>query len=275
VFLDGTAQYNSMRNVPAMDRGARVLVVKPGGAEVVRIPWNAPEEFQVGQDFRVSILPNGAAEFDGKARFTGDFSVWARQNFSVEGKRQIELSKILGASLGKHSIERAEFPDLKDLSSPEVEVGLKVRLDSYAQADGARMTVPVKFVQVFPVAMILSRLAALEKREHDMVLFNPISIQEKAVYAIPEGWRVAKLPDAKDVTTPFARFRVEVAEEGGAIRFEREFRFTSNRVPKDQYAAFRGLITRANSALTEKIVLEKAAAGDGAPAAPAPAGEGK
>jgi tetratricopeptide (TPR) repeat protein len=269
VFLDGTAQYNSLHNVPTMDRGARVLIVKPDGAEVVQIPWNTPEEFSFDQDFEIALAPTGAAEFSGKAIFAGDFSVGARQQFSVEGQRKIELSKMLGQSLGKHSIEEATFPDLKDISSPTVEVGLKVKVDKLGSVEGSTMTVPARFVQTIPIGMFFQRLASLPKREHDMVLFNPISLSEKATYRIPEGWTVSKLPDSRDLTTPFARFKVTVESKDGAIRYERLLQLTKNRIPKEQYEEFRAMVGKVSAAMTEKIVLEKAAAPAEPPPAPA------
>jgi tetratricopeptide (TPR) repeat protein len=272
MFLDGTAQYNSLQNVPTMDRGARVLVVKPEGAEVVQIPWNKPEDFAFNQDFEVALQPNGSADFTGKATFAGDFSVMARGMFSVEGQRKIELSKILGNSLGKHEIQEATFPDLKDISSPTVDVGLKVHVDKLGQVDGSKMTVGARFVQLFPMSMFFAQLASLKEREHDMVLLNPISFTEKATYVVPAGWTVSKLPDSKNVEASFARYTISVEAKDGRIRYERTLQLTKNRIPKEQYAEFRSLVSKVNASLTEKIVLEQTAVPAEVPApAPAPA----
>lgn len=264
MFLDGTAQYNSMHNVPAMDRGARVVIFRPDGAEVVQIPWNTPEEWLFGQEYAVDLKPSGAAEVGMKARFTGDFSVQARSMFSVEGKRDLVLKQMLGPAFGAHTIESAEFPDLKDISLPEVAFWLKVKLDRFGQVEGNRMTIPVKFIQ-FGFLPFFARNAALETREHDLVLLNPFSLTTKAVLKVPEGWRVASLPDSRDVRSPFARFAVSSRAEGDTVTFERTVEASANRIPKDGYAAFRDFVAKANNALTEKIVLERVAA----PATPA------
>ncbi len=268
MFLDGTAQYNSLHNVPAMDRGARVVIFRPTGAEVVQIPWNTPDEWKFGQEYEVSLQPSGAAEVDLRALFTGDFSVMARSMFSVEGKRDLVLQQLLGPAFGKHAIETMDFPDLKDISSPEVTLGMRLRLERLGQVEGNRMTVPMKFIQ-FGFLPFFARLSALEKREHDLVLMNPFSLTVRAVVKVPEGWRIASLPDARDLRTPFARFTVTAKEEGGSVAFERTLSVTANRVPRDEYPAFRDMVAKANNALTEKIVLERAAA------APAPAEEKK
>jgi tetratricopeptide (TPR) repeat protein len=270
LFIDGTAQYNSLENVPTMDRGAQVLVVRPEGAEIVRIPWNSPEEFAFDQEFEVAVQPNGSADFTGKAVFTGDWAVQARQMFSVEGKRALLLNQILGPSFGKHKVEESTFPDLKDISSPRVDVGLKVHVDKIGQVEGSKMTIAVKFVQLFPVGMMFQQLSALPKREYDMVLLNPISFTDRATYRLPEGWKVSKLPDSKDLATPFARYTVAVEEKDGVVTFRRTMQLLKNRIEKEEYAAFRELGSKINASQTEKIVLEKVAA----PAAP-PAGDGK
>ncbi len=274
MFLDGTAQYNSMHNVPTMDRGAQVLIVRPEGAEIVQIPWNSPEEFAFDQEFEVALQPNGAGDLKGRAVFTGDWAVQARQLFSVEGKRALALAQVLGPSFGKHKIEESVFPDLKDISSPAVEIGLKVRVDKVGQVEGSKMTVAIKFVQLFPVGQMFTALSALQKREYDMVLLNPISFTEKAAYRVPEGWTVSKIPDPKTLETPFARFTVSSEAKDGVVTYRRTVQLLKNRIGKEEYPAFREMAAKMNAALTEKIVLEKAAAPAEAPAAPAP-GDGK
>ena len=261
MFLDGTAQYNSLHNVPSMDRGAEVLIVKPEGAERVVIPWNTPEEMLFGQEFEVALEPTGAAMLRGKTVFTGDWSVMARSLFSVEGKRDLVLAGLLGQSFGKHKIEKKEFPDLKDIGEPKVEIGLDVRVDGLGQVQGNRMTLPVKFVD-FGILAQLQGLAALEKREHDMVLMNPMSFTVRANIKLPEGWTVATLPDARTIESPFAKFVVSCKAEGGSILLDRTVQFTKHRVASEMYPQFREFVSKANAAMTEKIVLEKAAAPD-------------
>jgi hypothetical protein len=185
-----------------------------------------------------------------------------RNIFSVEGKRDLVLAQLLGPAFGKHRIEEKTFPDLKDITAPRVDVGLKVKVDSLGQVEGTRMSVPLKFVQ-FPILMQLLGVARLEKRQHDLVLMNPLSLSTKAVVRIPEGWTVAKLPDPKEIVVPFARFTVSARAEGNTVLFERDVSFTRNRVGTEEYAAFRDFLDKANASMTEKLVLEKA---PGAPA---------
>jgi len=162
--------------------------------------------------------------------------VQARQQFSVEGKRDLELSKILGQSMGKHKVESSTFPDLKDITSPSVEVGLKVHVDRVGQVDGSKMTIAVKFVQLFPVGQMFAFLSSLPKREYDMVLLNPVSFTENAVYRIPEGWTVSKIPDSKTLEAPFARFTIAAEAKDGAVHYRRTMQLLKNRIEKEEYA---------------------------------------
>jgi tetratricopeptide (TPR) repeat protein len=277
LFLDGTAQYNSFRNVPTMDRGARVLIVRPDGGELATIPWNSPEDWSISQEFTVSLDGTGAATYDGKASFRGDWAVMARNMFSVEGKRGLVLAQILGPSLGKHKVESSTFPDLKDISAPEVAVGLKVGVEGLGKLEGGtKMAVPLRFVQVFPVGMIFGQITALKEREHDMVLFNPLGLRERATYRIPGGWKVAKLPDARNVETPYGRYRLSVEAKDGTVVVDRDLALLKNRITREEYPSFREMAATITASLTEKILLEKIEGG--APAgtpekAPAPAAD--
>ncbi len=257
VFLDGTAQYNSMNNVPSMDRGATVLIVSPEGGKVARIPWNAPEEFGIHADFAVDVAETGAATVTGTLRFLGDMSVMARGQFSVEGNRKQNLQEMLAPAFGSLEIEDMRFPDLKDITAPAVEVGVTLKAKKYGQGDGSKISLPVKFVDLFFGQ--LGMLAAMQKREHDLVFINPISFDTTATIAVPAGWNVASLPDAKSLETPFARFSVEVRESDGKVLFTRKIALLRNRVSKEEYGGFREMVTAVNNAASQKIVLEKAA----------------
>ncbi|MHC4923244.1 MAG: DUF3857 domain-containing protein, partial [Planctomycetota bacterium] len=257
IFLDGTAQYNSMYNVPSMDRGAKVLIVRPEGGEITTIPWNTPEEWALHQSYDIDLAGDGSATIDAKAGFVGDFSVRARSWFSVEGKRELVLQQMLGAVFGKHTIEKTEFPDLKDLSSPRVDVGLELKVDKYGRGDENKMTVPLKFLEMINLA----GLTSLEKREHDIVYLNPVTFSVTANVKVPEGWKASKVPDAKSMETDFGKLNVTVEQKDGTIAYTRTFVVSKNRVPSDDYAEFRKWVTTTNNAAAETVVLERDTSG--------------
>src|SRR6185436_9445838 len=49
MWFDGTAEYASAMLPPAGDQGAKVIVVKPEGAEVMQIPRGAAETLGIAQ----------------------------------------------------------------------------------------------------------------------------------------------------------------------------------------------------------------------------------
>ena len=128
------------------------------------------------------------------------------------------------------------------------------------------MTIAAKFVEMFPMGQVFLRLSSLKEREYDMVLLNPISFSEKAVYRVPEGWTVSKIPDSKTLETPFARYVIAVESKDGVVTYKRTVQLLKNRIAKEEYAAFREMAPKINASLTEKIVLEKTAAPAEAPA---------
>jgi len=277
MFLDGTAQYNSMDSVPSMDRGAKVLLVRPEGGEIVQIPWNRPEELSLGQEFAVTLKEDGAAAVAGKFHYVGDLAVQARAGFSVEGKRPEELKKMLGAAFGEFTLGETSFPNLKDITSPVVDIGVDFQAARLGKVEGNRMSVPMKSTMDF--AGQLGMLASLKEREHDLVFINPLLFTAKWVFTPPEGWKVAKLPAGRSVESPIGAFLVTVKEEGGKVVVERTVRLDTNRITKEQYGKFREMVSTANSSSSEKLVLERTAApADGGaaavPAPAAPAGEG-
>src|SRR4051794_21359556 len=59
-FIDGTADYLRLGEVPAMDRTAQVLVVEPNGGKFVQIPADKPEDNLFEQRFNVAVAADGS-----------------------------------------------------------------------------------------------------------------------------------------------------------------------------------------------------------------------
>jgi hypothetical protein len=271
MWLDGTAQYHSIHLPPQMDRGAKVVVVKPDGAEVKTIPFGGPRDRGLDQTWDVTIDANGDAVAKGEFTARGDVSVTIRRLFSVEGQRPLLLQEFLGQAFGKAELVSHDFDDLKDLSKPDVSFRVTAKVPSFAKPAGESRTLPTQFLDS---SRNLQGWIGRPKREHDLLL-NAMSMRTKGTYHLPEGWSVEAAPQDASLSTPAFSFTSKATAEGTTLVFEREFAVLAPRVAKTDYAAFRDAVTKATSAATQSWKVKRAAgtAPAGAPA-PAPAMEG-
>lgn len=268
MFLDGTAQYHSIETPPMMDRGAKVLIVKPTGGELTTIPWGSPDDLGIDQDWTFTLRPDGSATADGTIRFRGDFATQMRGQFSVEGQREKTLQRMFAGLFGKLELKKFEFGDLKDLARPEVSFKVTLDLTALGKKSGDTFTLQTGFLEQ-GLNQVLRGAAMLPQREHDLILINPLSTNVKAAWILPPGWSVEAKPEDADVATPVGSFRGKATQDGSTVRLERRLELTGTRLKPSDYAAFRESVNRTTAVSAQNWKVKPGA--EPAPAAPNPA----
>jgi tetratricopeptide (TPR) repeat protein len=267
MFLDGTAQYHSIHTVPNMDRGATVLIVRPEGGEVVKIPEGTPADAGIDQTYRVVLRPDGGATVEAEMKWRGDMATQCRQIFSVEGQRARIIQMLFTRLFGKLSVQKVEFDDLKDLAQPWESFRVTLDVPAFAKKDGDAFTLPTTFLDG-QVAEGMKGAASRPEREHDLLLGMPQSMNVKLSYVLPDGWTVDAKPEDADISLEAGAFRSKSALEGRELRLDRTYEFTASRVKREQYAAFRDAVNRMAATAAQRFKVRPGAA-PAAPTAPA------
>jgi hypothetical protein len=264
-WLDGTAQYGSLELVPGMDRGAKVLVVRPEGAEITTIPIGAPEAMGVDQDWTIVVNEDGSATAEGKLTFRGDMAITIRRQFSVEGQRGLLLQGMLAQVFGRAKLLDHEFSDLKDLEGSSEWIKVRTEVNGFAKESGGSFDLPTTFLQTFGG---LGRIMSRPAREHDLVVTNPLSFRTKVKYELPEGWASEAPPKDTELVLDEASFSSKATTQGTTLELSRELALRTPRVSKDAYGAFRKAFVDANAALSQTWKVKAAAAAPVAPETP-------
>lgn len=250
MFLDGTAQYHSIEAMPGMDRGAKVLVVRPDGGEIMDVPWNRPEDNGVDQDFTATVNPDGSGTVDVKMVFKGDVAVQIRNAFAVEGQRALRLNMLLGRIFGKATLKEFSFSDLTDLSTIDVTLTMTVEVPKLAEKSSRGLELKLGFDQ-----MNLSSLVASAERKWDVVLGTVSSQVATGTYRIPEGFKIVSRPEDASSDHPWGAASLTVEAEDGVVRFARKLVFKAPRVPAGDYDALREFAAAVDLAAREKVVI--------------------
>ncbi|MBK36188.1 MAG: hypothetical protein CME26_11760, partial [Gemmatimonadetes bacterium] len=256
LYLDGTASFHSVEELPSMDRGAQVLIVRDEGELVQQIPWNSPGDLSVDEEWDIKLADNGSAEITIGLKAKGDFAVFLRRNFELEAQRKTLLEKTLGRKFAGAQVVSQEFSNLSNLDE-NVTMEIRFTAPSFANSSAAEITFSL-VDDFFGSVGNLGVLGALEKRENDVVLGNPRRSRLKATYRLPAGIELKSTPENRDIDTRFGRFRLSTdSSSPGAIVFERLFEMKKNRVPLSQYQEFRKLAASVDQLSNEKTVLRK------------------
>ena len=256
MYLDGTAQFHGFDELPSMDRGARVLVVRDDGGELRTVPWNSPADLSIEEEVTVKLRPDLGADLEVRARCEGDYAVYLRQSFEIAAQRRTILEQAFGRRYASANVKAETFSNLANLDEP---VTFSVTLDAPRFAleapEGLALRAPEDF---FGSGRSLAGIGSLESRKQDVLLSNPRRSVLRTIYEIPEGFRVKSLPRDSAIEGRFGRLQVEYRQEDPRrIVFERAIEITSPRVPLSEYASFREFAAAINRLEQDRILLEK------------------
>jgi len=264
MYLDGTATFHSVEELPSMDAGARVLVVRDDGGSVQDIPWNSATDLAVDEDWTVTFKPGAGgklaedspAEIRIRMTATGGFAVSLRRSFEVEAQRQKNLEQIFGRRFAGAEIVAQSFSALADLDEPvSFSVTLSVPKLLTATPEGLSLSLPTDFFQVVDS---LSLLGAQDDRQFDVILSNPRRSRLRAAFAFPEGTKVRSLPESRREEARFGRFDLVIARtDDGNVTIDRLAELTAPRVALADYERLRALTASIDQLDNDKIILER------------------
>lgn len=257
IFLDGTAKYHSLDELPSMDRGARVLIVKPDGGELDTVEWNRPEDFFSLEETTIEIDEDLSASYNTRLRLAGDYAVFARELFEIKARRKTELERIFSRRFAACTVEDNEFSAVDNLNTPvSFAVDLKIPRFVVESPEGLALRPEKDF---FSTSAQLASLGGLEERQFDVVLGNPRRSQLKTVYHLPKGLQVKSLPKTQDMQNSFGRLHIEYRTDGeGRVIVDRTIEVTEPRVPTSSYALFREFAAALKRLDDARILLERA-----------------
>lgn len=255
MFLDGTAQYNGLEELPGSDRGARVLVVKPTGGTIVKVPWNAPVGQQLTENVQVTFDDDLGATLDIRLAARGDYAAALRRFFEIPGKRKNNLERIFGRRFAGMSIEKHSFSKLDNLSEA-VQLHVRLHAPNFIQQAPEGMTLqPID--DFFSSNTNLKGLVTLEDRDQDLILGTPRRISFEVSYSLANDLELSTVPRGLTLENRFGKLIVSYASEGDRILFKRLLELSSPRIDRQEYAGFRAMATALERLSQEKIIVKK------------------
>ncbi|HEX8438274.1 DUF3857 domain-containing protein, partial [Archangium sp.] len=198
LYLDGTAEFHSARELPSSDRVANVLIVEPGGkASFLTTPEATAEDNATRLSMELKLRPDGGADVMGASTVGGQLAPQYRQAYRAVASR-------------KSTFERAWAQSFPGLTVQEVKLNDTTRLDDDVQVD-FRMSIP-RFAEAAPGHLrflpfgtgrsYTQSYASLAERRFDLVMSGPWVNQFTYRYTLPQGYTVAELPPSKEESTP-------------------------------------------------------------------------
>jgi transglutaminase-like putative cysteine protease/Flp pilus assembly protein TadD len=257
-YLDGTAEFAGLGELPSEDQGVTVLRVGPRGARLTETPVLPSGDNRVDRRWRVAVEPSGDARVDEQLTIRGQAAPNWREHYQSPGERAERYGRVWTGRFAGARLVAVDFPTIGERNAPvEVRADVVVpRLGRSAAAGGLELPLTGRdagFVRTY---------ARLSARQEDLVLAYPWRHDEDLAYRVPKGWHLeGAAPPARVVESPFGRFRLEVGVEGDVVRVRSSLDVTRARIAPADYPRFRAFLGDIDAALDERLAIVPPGAG--------------
>jgi len=250
LYLDGTAEYSGMRELPWQDQGVEVLLVWPDGrARRATTPVDRASANRFDAQYEVRAEAGSAeVDFTTKIRFEGQECAWVRRNYQDPAKQRELMEKGLSGSFPGTRVDRAVFTDLSDIDRP-TSVEASGRLGAFGRADGARRS----SYPTWPGALNLAgQFGSTTERVFPLVIHYPWTQSYSVRFALPAG-AVAEAPQELDQDSPSGHLTRRVTRGEGWVEVTTAVTLAPRRVEAADYAAFRAFCIEADRTVSERV----------------------
>lgn len=245
LYLDGTAEYAALGELPPDDQGAVAVTVDAEGRATRRIvPYSSPESNRVTREVRARLSPNGQVEFASQTKFAGYFAAEQRrnsQNADLAGSYRAALAQFYPSVKIAHAVAEGTAR-----ASREVDLKIEGSIDA---AHGER---EVTLRSSLNTAGLAKKYAPERLRRNPVLV--PVTPSEHEVfdYDLPEGAH-ASLPADTHLETPFGKVEVSYRRNGNKLQVETYTQLNPLTVAPADYAAFRAFCQAADETLRREV----------------------
>lgn len=255
LFLDGTAEYSAMNELPYQDQGVWVQVVWPDGrTKRMKTPEDKPGDDTFKAVYRLEVQAGEkSAPVHAEISLKGQECARIRGRYQDPDKVAATLQKDLSGSFPASVISSATVGDMLALRSPVV-LTFSGKLGQVAKPDGdGFISIPTWMGRLD----FSAGLASLSKRTYAERIEYPFSQEYEIIYKLPAGAEVVPLSDVK-VNTRFGSVVRKVHVKKGSVTVRTTIVVSVTRVAPEDYRDFKAFCLQADKAGRERLRVKLA-----------------
>ena len=253
LYLDGTAEYTGMSELPAMDRGALALLVNGGNSKLTHLPKITSTPDEVRRKLRLRLRADRRAALDIEYAVTGTHASWWRRRYSASSSKKQRLAEyVTGEFPGFEVRGTPRTQGLNDIDR-SVSVKLRGRLNRFARSEGSG----VLSLSLTPSLRLTPRFASLSKRKLPVALPTPGTQATESELELPPGMKFLSVPAASAKTSPFGNYEMVVRQSEKSVTVSTSLQLTVDRIAPEQYAAWRQFCATFDSAVDQRVRIQQ------------------
>ncbi len=245
LYLDGTAEYAALGELPPDDQGATAITVDADGRATRRtVAFTPPEANRISREVTARLSIDGRVEFSSQTRFAGYFAAEQRrssESSDLAGSYRASLARFYPSVKIAHAVAEGTAR-----ASREVELKIEGTIDAAHGGHEATLRSSLNSAG-------LTRKYAPERLRRNPVLV-PVTPSEREVfeYELPAGAEVLLPADTK-LSAAFGKVEVSYQRQGQKLRVETYTELVPLTVATEDYAAFRSFCRAADEALQREV----------------------
>jgi tetratricopeptide (TPR) repeat protein len=264
LYLDGTAEFSGVDELPSQDQGVPVLRIGPRGAVWAETPILPSSRNRASRRWSVVLASDGGADVREELTVAGQAASEWRQHYQTVGEQGERYGKVWsGRHPGAHLLW-VKMPGLTDRNRP-VTVLARATLPRLGESlPGGGMAVGLGVRD----GDLVRNYARLSARRSDLMLAYPWQHEERVSYQLPPGFRIERLPGARELSTRFGRFALRVEPSGpSTLVVSSRLDVARARIAPEDYPDFRRFLGDVDAIMRERVILAPRAVGKSKPAA--------
>jgi hypothetical protein len=252
LWLECTSQTMPFGHLGMNNEDRNVLVVTPGGGKLVRTPKSCAADNQQLRRASVRISATGDGRGEVRTRYTGnqqdrvrhalaqstpqDREDWLREEIAIPGFRVLQ----------------ADFSEVQTRQK-EITLPVSLELPRYATRSGARLFFKPNLMERWKTVP-----PAVKTRTQPVDLSYSYIDLDSISYQLPEGYAVEAAPAPVKVEASFGSYYASADfKSEGRLEYVRRLELRENKLPPEQYEAFRKFAAEIVKADGVQVVLVK------------------
>ena len=253
-FLDGTAGFCKIGELPAGCEGCNVLVINDGGmSNIEHTPASSYNDNEKEIIIKANISNSFMAEYNISIIYKGEYDIIYRNLFKE--KTSEELAKFC-KSLVVDDFMNAEIMDYKvsplDMLSSPLVLSFKVKTNNVLNKQG-----DLAFINIdpFKFSVDFGWLSKTE-RKYDIEYSYPFKIKKTIEVVLPNNLKLRNLPENINLHGPHSGYDKSFASPAADVLVQKEtISIISKTIPPEGYAQYRNMFENLQTKSKEKLVF--------------------
>lgn len=247
LYLDGTAEFSGIYELPAMDQGALTMLVDQNGfVRLTNIPIS--QDSRQAYALSLQVKPDGVTDVAGSVSYNGVTTPSLREYLSIDTKLSQNLQNLLKETLP--GLDVAEVNRVGRTINEPITLRFSGSTSRILRKQDGQLSFPLRILG----EQLTQEYAANATRQYPIDIGVPKRRSVSLTIAAPEGYSLANLPSSRTIED--ANFSAELTVERADARtckINYQVVFKTPRVEPGDYPELRRLLQEHDRLLDQSL----------------------